>query len=102
MEANDTIKLSRRLRKNWLVVLSIVLLIASAYFIIKSEERRNAKNANITDSNGTEITPDLFISVTSTGEFYTIWQVPKNIEPGIYDVYVNDGTNDASISFTVN
>ena len=54
MEANDTIKLSRRLRKNWLVVLSIVLLIASAFFIIKSEERRNAKNANITDSNGTQ------------------------------------------------
>ena len=56
----------------------------------------------ITDLNGTEVTPGLFISVTSTGEFYTIWQVPKNIEPGIYDVYVNDGTNDASISFTVN
>ena len=56
----------------------------------------------ITDLNGTEVTPDLFISVTSTGEFYTIWQVPKNIEPGIYDVYVNDGTNDTSISFTVN
>ena len=56
----------------------------------------------ITDLNGTEVTPGLFISVTSTGEFYTIWQVPKNIEPGIYDVYVNDGTNDTSISFTVN
>ena len=56
----------------------------------------------ITDLNGTKVTPDLFISVTSTGEFYTIWQVPKNIESGIYDVYVNDGTNDASISFTVN
>ena len=56
----------------------------------------------ITDLNGTKVTPDLFISVTSTGEFYTIWQVPKNIEPGIYDVYVNDDTNDASISFTVN
>ena len=56
----------------------------------------------ITDLNGIKVTPDLFISVTSTGEFYTIWQVPKNIEPGIYDVYVNDGTNDASISFTVN
>ena len=56
----------------------------------------------ITDLNGIKVTPDLFISVTSTGEFYTIWQVPKNIESGIYDVYVNDGTNDASISFTVN
>ena len=56
----------------------------------------------ITDLNGIKVTPDLFISVTSTGEFYTIWQVPKNIEPGIYDVYVNDDTNDASISFTVN
>ena len=54
MEANDTIKLSRRLRKNWLVVLSIVLLIASVFFIIKSEERRNAKKANVSDSNGTK------------------------------------------------
>ena len=34
MEANDTIKLSRRLRKNWLVVLSIVLLIASLNWIL--------------------------------------------------------------------
>ena len=57
---------------------------------------------SVTDLNGIKVTPDLFISITSTGEFYTIWQLPKNIEPGIYDISVNDSVTDASISFTVN
>ena len=57
---------------------------------------------SITDLNGTKVTTNLFISITSTGEFYTIWQLPKNIEPGIYDISVNDSVTDASISFTVN
>ena len=56
----------------------------------------------ITDLNETKVTPDLFISITSTGEFYTIWQLPKNIEAGVYNIYVNDGNEDISISFTVN
>lgn len=36
----ETLKWSRKIRRNWLVLLSIILLCASAYFIIKTEQRR--------------------------------------------------------------
>ncbi len=47
MSAPSTAKLSRKIRKNWLILLSIILLIASAFFIISVESRKpkDAENA---------------------------------------------------------
>ena len=40
MNTPDTAKLSRKIQKNWLALLSIILLIMSAYFIISIESRK--------------------------------------------------------------
>ena len=55
----------------------------------------------INDSFGT-IVSELRLSITATGEYYTLWQIPKDLEVGKYDILVTDGYSDASISFTVN
>lgn len=53
MSKNETAKWIRRIKKNWLILLSIILLITSAFYIIKSEERRNSHNTKATDANAT-------------------------------------------------
>ena len=40
MNTPDTAKLSRKIQKSWLTLLSIFLLIMSAYFIISVESRK--------------------------------------------------------------
>ena len=55
----------------------------------------------INDSFGT-IVSELRLSITATGEYYTLWQIPKDLEVGKYDILVTDGYSDASISFTIN
>ena len=56
----------------------------------------------ITDSAGFQVTPTLLISITATGEYYTLWQIPSELEPGTYEILVDDGFTDNSISFTIN
>ena len=55
----------------------------------------------INDGFGTQIT-ELRISIKDTGEFYTLWKIPKELEEGTYDLLVSDGFTDNSISFTIN
>ena len=55
MSEHETIKWSRKIRRNWLVAVSIILLCASAYFIVKTEQRRAvAIDTNSTDTNDTD------------------------------------------------
>ncbi len=54
MSQHETIKWSRKIRRNWLVAVSIILLCASAYFIVKTEQRRAVTmDTNSTDANST-------------------------------------------------
>jgi hypothetical protein len=50
MSANQTFKWTRMVRKNWLAFLSAILLILSAYFVVKVEERGRFAPPN-TDTN---------------------------------------------------
>ncbi len=55
MSEHETIKWSRKIRRNWLVAVSIILLLASAYFIVKTEQRRAVTmDTNSTDTNATD------------------------------------------------
>jgi hypothetical protein len=56
---------------------------------------------SINDQFGTQIT-ELRISVKDTGEYYTLWQIPDDLESGTYEILVGDGFSDNSVSFTVN
>lgn len=47
MSAPDTAELSRWIRKNWLTLLSIILLITSAFFIISVESRKPKDAENV-------------------------------------------------------
>jgi hypothetical protein len=40
MSADQTVRWARKMRRNWLVFLSVVLLALSGYFLIKIEERK--------------------------------------------------------------
>ena len=51
----------------------------------------------INDAFGTQIT-ELRITIKDTGEFYTLWKIPKELEEGTYDLLVSDGFTDNSIS----
>ena len=55
----------------------------------------------INDPFGTQIT-ELRISITDSGEYYTLWQIPKDLETGTYDMFVSDGFTDSSIEFIIN
>ena len=54
----------------------------------------------ILDSGGTEI-DQLRIQPKTTGEFYTIWVIPRDIVEGIYQMNVTDETNSTSLSFII-
>ena len=55
----------------------------------------------INDSFGTQVT-ELRISITDSGEYYTLWQIPKDLEAGTYEILVNDGFTDSSTSLIIN
>ena len=55
----------------------------------------------INDPFGTQIT-ELRISITDSGEYYTLWQIPKDLETGTYDMFVSDGFTDSSMEFIIN
>ena len=56
----------------------------------------------ITAGGGLEIIDTLRIGpVTGSGEFYTLWEIPKNTEAGTYEMSVTDSKTTNSISFTV-
>ena len=55
----------------------------------------------INDSFGTQIA-ELRISITDSGEYYTLWQIPKDLEVGTYEILVNDGFTDSSTSLIIN
>ena len=55
----------------------------------------------INDSFGTQIT-ELSIFSSDSGEYYTLWQIPGDLEPGTYDLLANDGFSDTSISLIIN
>ena len=55
----------------------------------------------INDSFGTQIT-ELRISITDSGEYYTLWQIPKDLEAGTYEILVSDGFTDSSTSLIIN
>ena len=55
----------------------------------------------INDSFGTQVT-ELRISITDSGEYYTLWQIPKDLEVGTYEILVNDGFTDSSTSLIIN
>jgi len=55
----------------------------------------------INDSFGVQIT-ELRITIKDTGEYYTIWQIPPDLEAGTYHILVNDGFSDDSVSLIIN
>ena len=56
----------------------------------------------ISDNGGINVLDTLRIGpVTGTGEFYTLWKVPKNIEEGTYEISLSDSRSSNSISFSV-
>ena len=55
----------------------------------------------INDSFGVQIT-ELRIIIKDTGEYYTIWQIPTDLEAGTYHILVNDGFSDDSVSLIIN
>jgi len=55
----------------------------------------------INDSFGTQVI-ELKISVKDSGVYYTLWQIPKDLEVGTYEVLVNDGSTDSSMSLIIN
>ena len=55
----------------------------------------------INDSFGTQVT-ELRISITDSGEYYTLSQIPKDLETGTYDMFVSDGFTDSSMEFIIN
>ena len=55
----------------------------------------------INDPFGTQVT-ELRISITDSGEYYTLWQIPKDLEVGTYEILVNDGFTDSSTSLIIN
>jgi len=55
MSEHETLKWRRKIRRHWLVAVSILLLCASAYFIVKTEQRRaEPADPNKTDANATD------------------------------------------------
>ena len=56
----------------------------------------------ISHNDGLDIIDTLRIGpVTGTGEFYSLWKIPKNLEPGTYEMSVTDSDTSNLISFTV-
>ena len=55
----------------------------------------------INDSFGTQVT-ELRISVTDSGDYYTLWQIPQDLEVGTYEILVTDGFSDSSASLIIN
>tara|TARA_Y100000590_G_scaffold353528_1_gene406470 strand:- start:1042 stop:3171 length:2130 start_codon:yes stop_codon:yes gene_type:complete len=55
----------------------------------------------IFDSEGTEI-ERLNITSKSNGEYLTIWQIPAILEPGEYEIRVDDSITNTSVKFTLN
>jgi len=55
----------------------------------------------IFNSDGEEIAA-LIPPSTDDGDFSTIWQIPKDIPAGEYEMILDDGINNTSIEFTVN
>jgi hypothetical protein len=55
----------------------------------------------VNDPFGTQVT-ELRISITDSGEYYTLWQIPQDLEVGTYEILVTDGFTNDSISFTIN
>ena len=55
----------------------------------------------VNDPFGTQVT-ELRISITDSGEYYTLWQIPKDLEVGTYEILVNDGFTDSSTSLIIN
>tara|TARA_Y100000590_G_scaffold180838_1_gene206126 strand:+ start:798 stop:2930 length:2133 start_codon:yes stop_codon:yes gene_type:complete len=55
----------------------------------------------IFDPEGIEI-QQLSITTKSDGGFLTIWQIPATLEPGEYEIKVDDGTSNASQKFIIN
>ena len=53
MSAHDKFRWIRRLRKRWLILISLVLLGVSAWFIVKTEERRAALAADVNATGAT-------------------------------------------------
>tara|TARA_Y100000590_G_scaffold34596_1_gene37731 strand:+ start:4361 stop:6487 length:2127 start_codon:yes stop_codon:yes gene_type:complete len=55
----------------------------------------------IYDSEGLEI-DQLNITTKSNGEYATIWQIPPTLEPGEYEIKVDDSMTNSSTKFTIN
>ena len=56
----------------------------------------------ISHNDGLDIIDRLRIGpVTGTGEFYSLWKIPKNLEPVTYEMSVTDSDTSNLISFTV-
>ena len=55
----------------------------------------------INDSFGVQIT-ELRITIKDTGEYYTLWQIPADLETGTYHILVSDGFSDDSVSLILN
>ena len=55
----------------------------------------------ISNTDGYQISDIIRISVTGNGEYYTLWNIPKDIESETYEISVTDSYTSNSISFTV-
>ncbi len=44
---------------------------------------------------------DLTVVSTGSGEFSTIWLIPQDLSPGVYTIEVDDRTNQADTTFTI-
>ncbi len=58
-------------------------------------------SVKITINNNSTVTDTLSTSATNRGEYLTDWQVPRNINPGIYKVEASSVTGKATISITI-
>ena len=55
----------------------------------------------IFDSVGNQI-DELNITAKGTGEYLTIWQIPRDIELGDYEMTADDGKSNDTVNFTIN
>ena len=44
----------------------------------------------------------LIITAKSNGDFYTIWAIPPDLEPGIYEISIEDPRSVGSVSININ